>query len=77
MWYLLSYISNNINFYYINNFSNLASESSLVSSDEQLNNKNSNDLLGMIFGEGSNTPSNPKPLEKASSSSSNVNNNIE
>jgi len=47
----------------------------LLLSDEQLDNpKNSNDLLGMIFSESTNTSSNAnqKPLEKSSSSSSNV-----
>ncbi|ORX47566.1 hypothetical protein BCR36DRAFT_584667 [Piromyces finnis] len=48
------------------------SESSLLSSDEQLDTKNSNDLLGMILGESSSTSSNTKPLEKSSSSSSNI-----
>jgi AP-1 complex subunit gamma-1 len=54
---------------------NLASESTLLS-DEQLdtnNTSNSNDLLGMIFGESTNpsTNANPKPITKSSSSSSN------
>lgn len=52
---------------------NLTSEVLLLS-DEQLDNpKNSNDLLGMIFSESTNTSSNAnqKPLEKSSSSSSN------
>eukprot|EP00833_Pecoramyces_ruminatium_P005917 jgi/Orpsp1_1/1179949/evm.model.c7180000071519.1 len=52
-----------------------ASESSLLS-DEVIDSgaKNSNDLLGMIFGESNTTNNNnniPKPMEKASSSSSN------
>jgi len=52
---------------------NLGSETSLISSDEQLNSsQNSNDLLGMIFGESSNTSSNPKPIEKTSSSSNDI-----
>jgi len=67
MLYLFIYLF--INFYFT-----LVSEMSLLSSEEPVDssNKNSNDLLDMIFDEATTTTNKPKPMEKASSSSSNV-----